>query len=151
MRERTGNARARTPVSHMTPLRVTHIPVLSALLMFAVLALVLAPAVAAEPPSPGFLGAVEDMPLMPGLTEEVDAELIFDKPGGRIVETVAAGAVTSDAVRDFYLATLPQLGWRIVEGDSPGLRFRRDGETLSLEIGLAEASRIRVRFSFTPE
>ncbi len=34
----------------------------------------------------GFVSAIDDLPLMPGLTEETEGTVVFDTPAGRIVE-----------------------------------------------------------------
>ncbi len=93
-----------------------------------------------------FLGGVEDLPLMAGLTEVAEARVVFDKPGGRIVEAFAVGAVGAAEVAAFYDAALPQLGWtRVREG-----AFEREGE--SLEIGVErDGSGVTVRFSIAPQ
>lgn len=92
-----------------------------------------------------FFTAVSDLPLMPGLADAADAALVFDAPGGRIVELAAAGAVSPEAVRAFYVATLPQLGWAPLADD----RWTREGEELALEIEAA-AEGVVVRFSIAP-
>ncbi len=83
----------------------------------------------------GFLEAIEDLPLMPGLEELVDRGLAFDKPGGRIVEAYAQGPVTARAVQGFYGDTLPQLGWQPLSAES----FLREGEQLDVTV-LTEAA-----------
>ena len=80
----------------------------------------------AEDAAAGFLGGVEDLPLMAGLTEVTEARMVFDKPAGRIVEAFAVGQLEPEAVRVFYRQALPQLGWARLEG----LRFEREGEIL---------------------
>lgn len=75
-----------------------------------------------------FVSVAEDIPLMPGLTEKPGA-VVFDKPGGRIVEVDASGPVLRRRVEEFYDAALPQLGWaRDREG-----AFARESERLSLD------------------
>ncbi|MDA0674781.1 MAG: hypothetical protein O3A88_00160 [Proteobacteria bacterium] len=98
------------------------------------------PATAAE----GFLSVIEDIPLAPGLTEAVGEAVMFDSPGGRIVEALAEGRVGRDAVTRFYSETLPQLGWQRV-----GTGFRREGEELSLELS-EPAGLLSVRFRLRP-
>ncbi len=112
--------------------------------LFTVAGLLLAavPAVAAEP---AFLSEFEDLPLMPGLIEDTDRGMVFDSPSGRVIEAVAAGAVTAEAVRSFYAATLPELGWQPAGDDS----FRREAEVLRLEIS-AEGSGVAVKFALLP-
>ncbi len=104
---------------------------------------------AAAPPAPaqqpGYVTQVEDLPLMPGLTEVADAGLVFDQPAGRIVEAYAQGQVTREEVLDFYRRALPPLGWKTLDT----LRFGREGETLTLDF-LNARDRLIVRFSLTP-
>lgn len=76
-----------------------------------------------------FLGAIEDLPLMPDLVEIIGGTMSFDSPSGRIVEVLTMGPVEEQAVKDYYGATLPQLGWT----EGPEGRFTREGEVLKLE------------------
>lgn len=77
-----------------------------------------------------FFSALQDVPLMPGLAELSEQTVIFDKPGGRIIESVAdMGRLSRDEVLSYYAGSLPQFGW-IPEGRG---RFVRDSE--ALEIG----------------
>jgi hypothetical protein len=92
-----------------------------------------------------FVAGIEDLPLMQGLEEDPEARVVFDAPGGRIVEARATGPLAPAAVADFYAAVLPQLGWRRA-GDTA---FRREGETLRLEI--TDTGRgVDVRFAVSP-
>src|SRR5687767_6333818 len=95
-----------------------------------------------------FVAGIDDMPLMPGLTQSADRNVVFDAPSGRIVEAYAEGSVERDAVRNFYARTLPQLGWRGQGGD----RYVREGETLRLEFPDARGGpgRVLVRFFLSP-
>lgn len=113
----------------------------------------LAPAFAAEPgatpksssPYPAFLTAITDMPLMPGLREDLGAGVSFDKPQGRIVEATARGRISAAKVRAFYDATLPELGWRAQGGG----RYRREGEMLRISFH-PRGPTLWVRFSLSP-
>jgi len=81
--------------------------------------------------TPQFFMGLNDIPLMPGLEELVDRSLVFEKPGGRIGESTAISDSNSfDSVQTFYAKTLPQLGWRIINGES----FVRDNEKLTISI-----------------
>lgn len=95
--------------------------------------------------SDAFVAGVEDLPLMPGLAEVSGAGVVFDKPGGRIVEAYAEGAVGRAEVIGFYRQTLPQLGWHAV-GDTV---FRREGERLEIVI-LGGDGDLVVRFTLQP-
>ena len=70
-----------------------------------------------------FVEGVEDLPLMPGLSNVEAAGLAFDTVEGRIVVAFASGRVTREAVLVFYADTMPQLGWkRAGIAISPGRR-----------------------------
>ncbi len=97
-----------------------------------------------------FLSGIQDVPLMPGLAEDGEAGLMFDTPGGRIVEAYAGGPVRATEIAAFYLQTLPQLGWTAAPVEDTTLRFAREGETLTLEFSAA-ASTVTVRYTLTPE
>lgn len=104
-------------------------------------------AVAAPLKVAGFVAGMGDVPAMPGL-EPVDTEsMVFDKPGGRIVEAVMRGPVARRAVLDFYGQTMPQLGWKAA-GQT---RFTREGEDLRLEfVTGGPAGHTTVRFVLIP-
>src|SRR5476649_108899 len=101
------------------------------LLVGAVRGAVWAVPLAAQTASPAvFVAGTEDVPLMPGLRNQGNTLVVFDKPQGRIVEIEARGKVTRIAVEKFYAASLPPLGW-VADGTH---RWRRDGEGLRLDI-----------------
>ncbi len=97
----------------------------------------------------GFVMAIDDLPLMPGLTEVREAGIAFDKPQGRIVEAYAEGAVAGEAVVAFYEKTLPQLGWSAARSPAGDTRWRREGEVLRVDV-LADEEPVTVRFYLTP-
>jgi hypothetical protein len=117
----------------------------AALLAAALLAVLLGGSADACAQDAQFLSTIEDLPLMPGLTEDADRSVVFDAPSGRIVESFATGAVDRDRVIDFYARTLPQLGWRADDG----ARFVREGEVLVLEF-LGGGPALTVRFALAP-
>jgi hypothetical protein len=92
-----------------------------------------------------FVSGLEDLPLMPGLNEVDQSGVVFDKPGGRIVESVATGRTRADQVYAFYANALPQLGWRILARG----RFVREGEQLHIRTESGGGALI-VRFSIAP-
>lgn len=100
----------------------------------------------AEPGAPTeYLAGLEDLPLMPGLSEAPGGQTTFEAAGGRILERSAAGSVTRAAVLRFYAETLPQLGWQPMgEG-----RFARAGERLQLDFAGGPQPLV-VRFLITP-
>jgi hypothetical protein len=86
-----------------------------------------------------------DIPLMPGLAMVPNSGMVFEAPGGRLVEAFARGQHTPSEVLAFYGATLPQMGWTAA---TPG-SFHREGETLDLEF-IGQAPNLTVRFSLAP-
>lgn len=92
-----------------------------------------------------YLADINDLPLAPGLIEDPNARVSFDKPVGRIVEAAAAGDTTPQDVLGFYNQTLPGLGW-VPRG--PAL-WERSGESLAIRIAPAGLP-VVVRFSIVP-
>jgi hypothetical protein len=115
------------------------VPRLLALILFAIVSSTAALADA-------FVPGTEDVPLMPGLAPVAGSSVVFDKPEGRIVEAQAAGKVTRPAVRAFYEASLPRLGWSAAGADA----WRRDGEVLRLDYR-EERGLLTVGFTLSPQ
>lgn len=99
----------------------------------------------------GFLSVIDDVPLMPGLSERAEAAVVFDKPEGRIVEAEASGRATRADVLKFYASSLPQLGWR-ARGEG---KFLRDREELVLSFvsgpNGGQGGSLTVRFTLSPD
>lgn len=94
----------------------------------------------------GFLSIADDLPLMPGLQEAVEAAVVFDTAVGRLAETQAAGAPSPADISEFYAATLPQLGWTRLDDD----RYRRGEEVLRLYLTPASGGGTAARFALSP-
>jgi len=116
-------------------------PVMRLRFISALIACLFAAQVLAESFLPGF----EDLPLMDGLRVLEDRGHVFDSPGGRLVETHAAGRVESARLRAFYHETLTALGWHASEAGT----YHRDGEKLTIEV-TDGGSELVVRFKLTP-
>lgn len=102
-----------------------------------------------------FVTGLGDVPAMPGLAPAEEEPLVFDKPGGRIAQSVMTGRVERKAVLAFYNQTMPQLGWKLSPDSKRGTtRYVREGEELRLEFvdtaGPSAASRTTVRFILMP-
>jgi hypothetical protein len=105
-----------------------------------VAALIAAPAHAAD-----FLKAIDDVPLIAGLTELAEP-LVFESDQGRVVRTSAEGRLGRVEISTFYLAALPALGWRRLDG-ADGLAFERENERLNIEVREYASNRlVEVRF-----
>lgn len=104
------------------------------------------PMPSASSAGPVFFEALRDVPVMPGLTELPEQAVVFDKPDGRIAESVALrNGATQAGIEAFYLRTLPQLGWSPAGANA----YVRGGESLSLSFPADEGSSL-VRFRIVP-
>ena len=109
-------------------------------------AIVLVAGLAAAPAhATDFLKAIDDVPLVAGLTELADP-LVFESDQGRVVRTSAEGQVSATEIASFYVASLPALGWKRTE-DLNTLSFVRENEELNLQIR-EPANNQPVRVSF---
>jgi len=95
-----------------------------------------------------FVSGIEDLPLMPGLTETEEGSLVFESATGRFVEVYAIGEMDAAGVSAFYGESLPQLGWQQVSATL----FRREGEILMIEPLASSGSGgpLTVRFALSP-
>lgn len=88
---------------------------------------------------------IEDLPLMPGMTEKPETAVVFDSPAGRIAGTVAETTSAETDIIGFYAEALPPLGWTA----RPPAGFVRDGEALTIEIEQKNGAAF-VHFNLTP-
>ena len=110
----------------------------SAIVMVAELAA--APAYATE-----FLKAIEDVPLVAGLTESAEP-VIFESDQGRVIRTQAEGHVGATRISEFYVASLPGLGWTRTD-DADALAFARENEVLRITVREPASNKpLRVQF-----
>ena len=85
----------------------------------------------ASPQVAGIVG----IPIMPGFAEVDGETIVFDKPGGRIMESRLWGPSTLADVLSWYDIALPANGWAALDpGADGGRRFLRDGEILHLGV-----------------
>ena len=98
--------------------------------------------------APAFLSVIDDLPLMPGLREDVDGSLSFDMANGRIAETKASGSVDAEVITEYYARTLPQLGWKL----KTLVSYLREDEVLSIKIMKINGSneQVMVYFRLSP-
>jgi hypothetical protein len=84
-----------------------------------------------------YFAAIDDVPLPAGFAE-IGGGWSFAGAAGRIVEARARGSAGGLAVRDFYDAALPPLGWSLSPQADGTLVFERGRESLSFTV-VAEA------------
>ena len=92
-----------------------------------------------------YFDEIPDLPLMPALTMDPGAGLVFDTPAGRIVSVYAKGKVAPASVLKFYGGALPQLGWH----PAGKARFSREAERLHIEF-IYNSGVLTVRFMLSP-
>ncbi len=93
-----------------------------------------------------FVAGLGELPLMPGLVEQTDQRLIYEKPDGRIITAIARGGLSVKDISAFYAETLPELGWR----RTAVWEYRREKEILRLTI-TTFASYTEVQYKIAPE
>ena len=92
-----------------------------------------------------YFNEIPDLPIMPALTVDPGAGVVFDTPAGRIVSVYAKGKVAPTSVLNFYGGVLPQLGWHSA-GEA---RFSRETERLHIEF-IYNSGVLTVRFLLSP-
>ncbi len=92
-----------------------------------------------------YFDEIPDLPVMPVLTADPGAGIVFDTPAGRIVSVFAKGRVAPASVLDYYGGALPQLGWR----PAGKARYRRETERLRIEF-IETTDGLTVRFVLSP-
>ncbi|MBV8060654.1 MAG: hypothetical protein JO126_07510 [Alphaproteobacteria bacterium] len=91
--------------------------------------------------------AIDDLPLMPGLTVDTSNDTIFVVPHtGRIAESTATGMVDVDDVYSYYYKSLPHLGWKAANRRT----YTREGDVLRIT-ARANGKVTTVHFSIRPE
>jgi len=93
-----------------------------------------------------YSSVIEDLPLMPYMSENNDESIIFDKPDGRIIESIAIVNSTMEKINKFYKNNLPPLGWKYISNS----KFIRDNEILTIKI-TTEKNYQRILFILTPK
>ncbi len=82
-----------------------------------------------------FSNYIDDLPIMPGLTENSDGYVVDLIQGGRVAEARLAGSVDAQVVRGFYAATLVQLGWKPMPNDPSTYMRGRERLSFTVETG----------------
>lgn len=97
-----------------------------------------------------YFAEVDDLPIPSGFVTEASAGPWVSTDGSRLVIMHATGAAAPAAVREFYIAALPALGWALSPGGD-ALVFRRGRERLTLDITAAgQGSRLRAELVQSP-
>ncbi len=90
-----------------------------------------------------------DIPLAKGLEIQDDNVINFDSLNGNIISTAYTTKEDLNKIKNFYLRTLPQMGWEVVANEflenSDIVYFKRDNETLEIEF-LKEGDENTIKF-----
>ncbi|MDR1693678.1 MAG: hypothetical protein LBR70_00595 [Lactobacillaceae bacterium] len=92
-----------------------------------------------------FIEGMEDVPMMSGLMQTESDSIAFGNEESRFIETYLSGDFSFSEVEDFYLETLPQLGWSFESRKQNALSFKRDKDVI--DIVREEASPLLVRIT----
>jgi len=96
------------------------------------------------------VAGIEGLPLMPGLVEETDLTVIFDKPQGRIIDATASGDVGLADANIYYRTALAETGWTpLLRKVVDGILIVRGQEVLHVRLR-REGAGIAVHFSLSP-
>lgn len=82
-----------------------------------------------------YVAGSDDIPLFLGLKQVDDDNANFDSTSGSItISSYASEDVSVEKVKNFYLGTLPQLGWKLnrTKKDPNKLSYVRTDETLEI-------------------
>jgi len=81
-----------------------------------------------------YIDGFDAVPVMSGLQQSEYGSLIFDKPGGRILEATLVGPVDHRAALRFYDTTLRSLGWTPIGPlSTDNVQYGREDEALQIE------------------
>lgn len=80
-----------------------------------------------------FVLGSEDIPLAKGMKRIFEESLGFDSHSGSILSLSYKIKADDSDVKDFYLDTLPQLGWKNLPSKNHQLSFKRENEKLEMD------------------
>ena len=75
-----------------------------------------------------------DIPLFEGLKLRSEDSTDFDSTSGNITISIYQGKIDVSKLRDFYLESLPQLGWELSDDDGKTLTYKRDADLLKIAV-----------------
>lgn len=97
-----------------------------------------------------FVQGSEDIPLLVGMEQINNDALGFDTASGSIMSSSYETLVDFEMIKDFYIETLPQIGWQISNNSPNKVSFNREKETLEINF-IAEDETDIVRFLISSE
>jgi hypothetical protein len=92
-----------------------------------------------------FVQGSEDIPLLVGMEKLFDDSLGFDSASGSIMSSSYETKDSLSTIKEFYLSSLPALGWKVTATDEGRSSFKRENEKLEIEFSFEGNHKI-VRF-----
>lgn len=95
-----------------------------------------------------FIQGSEDIPLIIGMEKISDGILGFDSADGSIISSSYSTKLDKSEIKNFYLKTLPDMGWSISHHVENSVKFKRDKEDLEIEFTEEDQMEV-VRFFYS--
>ena len=98
-----------------------------------------------------FIDGMEDIPLAPNMMQIKSNNFAFGNEETRIIEAyLTSENLKESVVENFYLDTLPQLGWEFKGKSKNTLFFTREQEELDVHFEKAKLLLVRVTLTGRP-
>lgn len=92
-----------------------------------------------------FIEGLEDVPLINGVSQIQKDTISFGNEESRFVEAyLTSSKIGFKAIENFYIKTLPQLGWTYQGKDGNTLLFYRENEMLEIVKESAKPLEVRI-------
>lgn len=114
-------------------------------LILLMLGLVAAPATDLWAREGQFFNTRPDLPIPPGMQENLDLSVDYEVGPARISEVVANGRMSVNTITQFYADTLPMLGWQMTRTQI----YIREQEQLEI-VMTPKGDQIEVKLTLTP-
>jgi hypothetical protein len=92
-----------------------------------------------------FVEGSDDIPLFSSLKKFGEEGVDFDSASGSISSLIYESSADLNKVRNFYVKTMPQMGWRIHQNGKKKLVFHRQKQKLEIEL-IVENGKNLVKF-----
>ena len=79
-----------------------------------------------------FVQGSEDIPLIAGMHRILEDVVGFDTNSGSIINSSYSTKLDLEKIKEFYLKTLPTMGWIVVKQSDSKLNFKREKEKLEI-------------------
>lgn len=89
-----------------------------------------------------FVQGSEDIPLIFGMIKTEDDTIGFDSSEGSIISSSYEFTKSKEGVKEFYLKSLPELGWQITDENENKLSLKRENEELQIEFTVENQQQI---------